>query len=432
MGKGSSSSIFTGLGILFYFLTPSIGVAAERAGEPNGADVCHFGHNGVITDANEYRIYLLHQQSDLYRLYDKKCDGNPELTLSDWVAYKNAQDDKNALKVHDFNRQIAMGKPFKIPPTPSGGPEQPAPTATGTGNQAETKKCPPTGWHSTFVLRDSYTDVSSFSCPSDAKSASGAQFGWSRDAIAANTSWSAKGIVAESITWWGTPNSHEDGAFEPYLAAFSVTPSIRFERLDNSNIKLKSKNTDVLAYSATAETAVGHIFDDTIHFFRARGTLVSDFEGNEKSWMAVGEWQPVTNQYVINLGSPNPLGPLPVTWEVDSTFRAEYSAAQSGTLDPIFAHSNSVFRYGGVVAVTLAAEHLESVPAPLQRISANGSYLWLTNTATNKPYPLFNGALTYNLDESGHFGIKMSFQKGKIEETGKGTNTQSISLSSKF
>ena len=385
------------------------------------ADVCKFGKDGVISQEAEYRVYLLHQASDVYRRFDKNCDGT--LSPDEWKAYQDDLEAKQVYALHDFRDRVSGHKPTRLAKAPD-------PAVTD-------KKPRLPGWQTPiWLLRDSYSDVSAFAAPSDPKTASGAQFGWTRDAIAGNTSWNAKGVAGVAFVYF--PDLSKKplpplGQFAPTLEAFSIVPTVRFERLANSSAKLAAKNVDVLSYGLTSEIWLGHVFDDSVHVFRLRGNFVSNFEGDSKSWVITGEWQPYTNDYAINLNEPNPVGTLPAYWEVDAVARMEYAQAFVPSTDPLFATSSHMFRAGGLVSLSFGADKGDpAVPDFLQRLTLSANYLWLADTATGHDYPLLNASIAYNFDEAGHFGIKFSVQKGRVEETAVDTDSTGIAITSKF
>ena len=149
------------------------------------------------------------------------------------------------LPLHDYDRLRRAGVRAPLPDT--GG--APPPKAGG--------------WQSYLILRDSFEDVAVFSSPKDVKLASGASLTWSNDRIAANRSWTAKGVAAYPIVWQNPDNPAPRSSFDPYLVGLAFTPTVAINRVTNSNAQLVKNNIDVLTFGGAAEFAVGHMFDET-------------------------------------------------------------------------------------------------------------------------------------------------------------------------
>lgn len=380
---------------------------------------CKYGDRGTFTDASQYRIYKLHQEVEEYKYFDKNCDGR--LDRSERAAIDRHIEQQVALGAEaEFERYRRYRVTVPVPPQ-----RLPNPPKVG-------------GWSSQFVLRDSFDDISIFAGPKDVKLASGASFSYGRDDVAANTAWSAKGVVAYPFSWSAPPVEGRRPAHVPYLVGFAVTPTVSFQRATNSNAGIAKKNdVDVLNSGAGGEVAIGNFIDDTMtHYVRARGGLVSDFEGRTRSWTVVGEYQPLTNwSSGLNLSTPNPLGSLPATFELDAILRANYSRRLGDDIaDPIFVSSDSVFRLGPVLALGIAPLQGDDSPVPkwLQRASFSASYSWLDDFAGRRGYSHFSTALSYAFDDSGNVGMKLSYEKGKIEETGQDVALTKVGLSAKF
>ena len=358
------------------------------------------------TDA---KIIERHRNSDLYNFFDKKCNGHPDI-----AAYNKWLDAKAPLAEHDAERRRATNlPPLGLPTVATEVPKKSA-------------------WTSFFVLRDSYQDVTIFSQPNDASAASGASFGWSRDAIGSNTSWSAKGIAAYPVVW----QNLDPPSTGPYLAGFSLSPAVNFQRVTDTNPKFASNDVDVLTYSGVAEAALSNIFDTTtLHFFRSRTSASGNFEGDVTSWSETLEYQPITgNPYLPKLSSPNSLGTLPATWELDAVARYQYLERTGTTLDPLFIRQRAVSRAGGFLTLTIAPLHGPASPVPkaLQRLSFTTSYTWTENLVTHQPYPLYDAALGFALDDAGNLGVKLSYESGRIEETAKPVKLTKATLSAKY
>jgi hypothetical protein len=367
---------------------------------------------------NEYRIYLLHKTSDKHKYFDRNCndtfDAAANAAYEAWLL-KNIEPD-----LRDYRRLARVGVAMDVPDPKTDGIKP---------------KAKPDGWSTGFILRDSFADIAVFTKPKDVKAAGGASFGWTRDGIADNHAWSAKGIAGYTVVW---QNFDPPSKTSPYLAGFAFAPTVAFNRLSNSNPSLAKKNISVLAFGGSAEVALGKLLDDTtLHFFRTRGALVGDFDGNEKSWSATFEYQPVTNfvdPTIPNLGSPNGLFGLPATYQIDAILRAQYARRLGIVTDPLFVGRDDIFRTGPVVALSVLPQQGDDSPVPevLRRFSVTGAYGVLYDTEFRKSYTNFTAALGFALDKDGNWAIKLSHETGKVEETGERIDVTKLGLAAKF
>jgi hypothetical protein len=398
-------------------LLGSVGTTSVLAQEPVD---CKFAKDGKFNSREEYRVYQLHQVSDEYKFFDTNCDG--AIQRSERKAYEDFLQDKIRQKLRDFDRQAGVGLPTQAP----------KPKAMDPFGDCSLRP----GWRSCLIVRDSFEDISIFSQPKDAKLASGAQFSWAQDSIAANAVWSAKGVVAYPIAWTTDQNPAPRSFIDPYLVGFALTPSMTINRVSNSNAALAKKNVDVLTYNAGSEFAVGHLFDaTTTHYFRGRLGLQSDSTGVTQSRAVTLEYQPITTwETVPNLSSPNSLFFLPVTYEVDPILRYQYLAASDATDLPLFMRRRHISRIGPVIALSIIPEQGETSPVPewLQRVNFNLTYNWLKDLDTGTTYKYFFTSLGFALDPAGHFAIKISYETGQVEETGQDVRITKVGLAAKF
>jgi len=379
--------------------------------------ICDFGKQ--FTSAAQFRIYRLHTDVEEYKYFDKNCDGvidKAERAAIDAYVKREVEDGADAEYQRYKKYHVAIPvPPQKIPPAPKVG-----------------------GWNSQFVLRDSFEDISIFNGPKDVKLATGATFSYARDNVAANTVWSAKGVAAYPISWTAPPFEGRPPELVPYVVGFAFAPAVSFQRVTNSNGAIALKNdVNVLSYNAGGELAVGNLIDaTTTHYFRARTGAVSNFDNQMRSWNIVGEYQPLTNWSTIpNLGTPNPLGTLPVTYELDAIFRMAYAQKTSDIVkDPLFAQGNSVLRAGPVLALGIMPLQGDFSPVPkwLQKANFTASYSWLDDVKTSRSYSHFMAALGYALDDAGNVGVKLSYEKGKIEETAQDVAITKLGLTAKY
>ena len=366
---------------------------------------------------DEFRTAQLHQASEQYKFFDTNCDGR--IQDSEQVAYEAWLGEKIRLPMHDYDRRKQAGVAVAV--------HVPAAVAASA----------PKAWSTTFLLRDSFEDVSAFSKPKDVKLASGAQLTWSEDGIGDNIVWSAKGVAALPIIWRNYHPPVYRGGVDPYLVAFSLVPAVNFQRVTNSSAAQKSKDVDALNFTGGVELAVGDLFGPyTTHYFRVRGGDLTKFQGENQYWSVTGEWQPITNfASTINIGSPNPLGWLPATYQIDTILRTQYLQNEAETISlPLFALKDEISRGGVVLGLSVAPQQGGDSPVPpwLQRLNFTASYSRLWDYNTNLDYEHYTAALGYALNEAGNVGLKLSYEGGEIEDTGQKVELTKVGLTAKY
>lgn len=363
--------------------------------------------NGIIdAGTDEERIYLLHKNNELYRKYDLNFNGR--LDPGEIATYERAQDDALELARNDFRRKASRGELVKVEP-PAIRPK--------TEPQATTLKAG-------FILRQSFEDVSIFSKPFDASNAQGATFSWSHDRVRNNRIWSARGIAAVPIVYRREFLDDEQFRTGPHFVASTFAPFLKFERVSSRTSDIQN-----LTFGVLSETAIANVFNST-HYYRLRGGALTDFDGDIKSWSFTGEWEPVSNVYMI--GAPVPIGTLPMTATFSAKVRAIYSGAVGNSALPIYATRQEALRIGPMFTLSIQPMQIATVPDWLRRMRLMASYGHLRDIYSDRSYEIFNSSLTWNLDAQGHLGLQLAYTKGKSEDSGGDVDIVTLGLSSKF
>jgi hypothetical protein len=112
----------------------------------------------------------------------------------------------------------------------------------------------------------------------------------------------------------------------------------------------------------------------------------------------------------------------------------QYAERTATTTDPLFGTQNRLARGGLMLALTIAPQQGPDSPVSrtLQCVSFTTSYSWLRNLTTHEEYAHFLAALGFALDEAGSLGIKLSYEDGKIEDTGQKVKLTKVGLTAKF
>jgi hypothetical protein len=287
------------------------------------------------------------------------------------------------------------------------------------------------GWNTHLTIGDSFNDLNFLSTKDCAAAgAKGAQFSWARDGIAFNDQWTAKGAVAERFVWLNEPESKPTA---PYLNLLAVAPVFTFQRVTNSNLTLASKNVDTLAYGFSSEALFDRVAKDWQVYLRARATANGDFEGHTHSWSATGEVQPL-NRIFEHITIPS-VGYLILQPLIRAQYFERVGPANPTTYknDPIFNLGANVVRAGPVISATIIPQPLENTdpnkPPPQPQWSFNITYSWYSDLVRRQTFEHFNPSFTYNFTDN--IGLTLSYERGKVEQTGNKIDLASIGLSIK-
>lgn len=396
--------------LLFVALSSSAALAVK-------GDVCRYGDKDGNLRQSEVRVFVMHQQNEIYRKYDVNCDGR--LSSAELARYE--ADQQPLIEQANLALTLANqdGKTVHVDEKgdtaePLFGTTQPSPVS------------PSSNWF--FYLRDSAEEIGVFRDPKPFTSATGASFSVSHDGVIKNTSWAAKGVTGLAYTWRNTERPAEAGS--PYVAGISTSGWMSFNWLSNSAAALKSKQADVLSFGTTGEIALANVLDAT-QYLRVKGAYNTDFEGSPHSWSTTLEWQPVSSKYKVS--SPFDIGPY-LVGRVDPIIRFQHTMRESGgALDPIFSLHNDVSRVGPVVSLTVQPKGSDLIlPNWLQSAVLNVTYEWLQDIDTRQKYELLNASMAFPIDPSGHLAFKLNYQKGRLEETGARIDQAMAGLSAKW
>jgi hypothetical protein len=359
-----------------------------------------------------------HLNNDFLRHYDRNCNGLPD------------KDELDA-RDRDLRKHVASSNTSATaPPAWRASAPQVAPAA-GTA-RAEAKSSAkadqgcPQGFSGFPFVRDKYSDIAAVStsdCSVNLQKLGGALFSWSNDRIANNQQWSATGLVGAQFFWVQQPPDQ----ITPYVNIFSVAPLVRFQRVTNS--KLTTKDIDVLSPGISGEVLIDRAFvPDAQLYVRGRGNVNTSFAGITNSWSGTFEVQPVYDR--LHIGTPIPLTALPSNWTFMPLARAQYFGRVNNSTDPLFLRSDRVFRAGPSIALVVTPFDGPPVPDVLRKIVFSSSYTWYRDFIQTRNFVHYDLSLAYNITDN--FGVKVTYEKGQIDESGKDVNLTYAGLTVKF
>jgi hypothetical protein len=296
-----------------------------------------------------------------------------------------------------------------------------------TANPLDSKACHD-GWNTHLAIGDSFSDLNFLNTANcNGALAKGAQFSWSRDRIALNDQWSAKGAVAEELVWI-RPGEAPDGA---YLNMWAIAPTVNFQRVTNSNTAMAAQNANVLSYGFSSEALFDHVDRFWQVYARARANVNADFSGLTHSYSTTAEFQALSDTYGI--GRNFAVGTFAYFWFIPLV-RAQYFERESKLVtDPIFSAHNQVLRAGPVLSFNLIPQDTKNVdpskPPPPPQWLFNVTYSWYQDFFSSHTFQHVNPTITYNFSDN--IGLTLGYERGQIETTGKKIDLTTISLSVK-
>jgi hypothetical protein len=296
-----------------------------------------------------------------------------------------------------------------------------------TPNPLDSKACID-GWNTHLAIGDSFSDLNFLNTANcNGAQAKGAQFSWSRDRVALNDQWSAKGAVAEELIWI-RPGAPPDGA---YLNMWAIAPTVNFQRVTNSNTAMAAQNANVLSYGFSSEALFDQVGDVWQVYARGRANVNSDFTGLTHSYSTTAEFQALSDYYGI--GRNFAVGSLGYFWVIPLV-RAQYFERESKLVkDPIFSAHNEVLRVGPVVSLNFVPQDTTNIdpskPAPTPKWLLNVTYSWYQDFLSSHTFQHVNPSLSYNFTDN--IGLTLGYESGQIETTGKKVDLTTISLTVK-
>lgn len=357
------------------------------------------------------KIFVCHKTDPVCPILDKDYKGLSPEKLTAYIRKTDPQIDIQAEEYLDGRRKIE---------TKSSEPRQ-------AGREREKTDRTTSAY---VLVRRTLEDISSLTLPKDPKDVTGAQFSYNRDNVSANTSWSARGVIAVPI--YSADIFDPSGDRYAVTTASAVAPFIAFDKVTNSSSALAKSNLNNLNLGIISEYAINNVGRDkpVDHYLRLNSGTNMDFEGNLKSWYLRGEWEPASTASWLN----TPIAPLSSTGFNFTPLikaRIQYDGQAGSIPQPLFLMRNEALRIGPRVGIQIQ---------PVTGLWANwfnsftltATYSYFYDTFSRRDYGLFDSALNYNIDEAGNYALSASYRKGKLEETGASVDQVMFGLAVKL
>jgi hypothetical protein len=282
-----------------------------------------------------------------------------------------------------------------------------------------------------FILRQDFTDISLFECPTadNLKKAVGSRLSLTFDELAHTTSISVDGLAAGALRYYGDGRQFEGVVLGPYVQG---TGMYQFE-----SPSAPSKTIDTVTAGGYAEFGFNDPLVHWQNYFRIRGGEVYGNSGMIGSDTVIGEWMPVYDTDTVHIGTSSYIKGTKIDYQFSPELLVEYDQLVYGPKKYLlFSTSNDALRIGpeGVLKLwvdsrRIGDQFLETI-ADRTIISITYHASW--DTYSGRSYSWLQSVLTYNLDPGGHVALSAGYGYGNSETTANMTSQFKVGLAGKF
>lgn len=277
---------------------------------------------------------------------------------------------------------------------------------------------PPPDQSLIFLLRKDFEDIGLLSRPTPTAKAGGAEFSYTRDNVARDTTFAGTGTIAVAYNYL-------NGDIYDRFIGITVSPYVSWNRELHS--KKIDDNVDTKTLGIAGEVGFQNGIFDGSDYVRGRAAGISDDILGSTNVSATLEWLPT---YAWLAGS------VPGTY-LNFNFmpevKVQYDRTTAAGKVLAFSGRNEALRIGPELNLQFRVYAPDgAVYDLLRRFSGNVTYHWWTEAYSSRTNSWLDASLTYNLDEAGHVGVKASYKRGRSEETGALFDLYKLSLSAKL
>lgn len=359
--------------------------------------------NGKIDPGDEATAYLKHINSELYQKIDKNKDGviQPE----ERKRYFGKLDEKVSDRLVEFDQR--RGARSGIPVS----------EANATFSKQSAKPSSLGG----FLIREKHEDVTVLKDAKEFKKADGALLSFARDVDAQENTWTAKGVVMRPFrVSTGKIPSTKDGG----LTAYTIVPSIAFDRVNKSKNKDKEVNSLVFRLGSEFEYQGGGFLPS--QYFRANLGYATDSDFRSAIPVAELQWEPV--HYIWGIGTSRDLPGGFLEYRLRAIAHAEAGTTLDAGEKSNLKEDDAFVRIGPKLEV----EFWPTAKA-LERLSVNLKWQFLKGlTGEPSASRLFEAGLKFALDEAGHAQLQAQYRNGDVPLTKEETEEFLVGLGIKF
>lgn len=324
----------------------------------------------------------------------------------------------------DFRRDLALRRKSRSTRTAaSNPPEVESPVLGGFQMRQIPARppgtmAPPSDTSLIFLLRKNFADVSLLSHPSPTAKAAGAEFNFTRDNIAKDTTFAGTGLVAIAYSYLNGDIYH------PFIG-ITIAPYLAFNKELHSN--KVANNVDTKTLGISGEIGFTNPVFAGSDYVRGRAAATNDDILGFTTVNATVEWLP-TYAWVA--------GSIPGTY-INFNFMPEaklqYDSTTARGRFIRFSGRSESLRVGPELNLQYRFLGPDGIAYDLiRRFSGNLTYHWWTELFSGRSGSWFTTSLTYNLDEEGHLGLTAAYKRGSDEITGANFDLYKLTLSAKL
>lgn len=369
------------------------------------ADDFDFNGNGKIDPGKESNIFLKHVNDKNFSKIDTNKDG--EISNDEIDIYEKKLEEKITIDLIDFEDRnglsVKQANMFYLP---------------DVLRKKEEKSKPE--WVKNIYLRRSHEDVGVLARPKDAKKVKGAIFAYTRDHEKSNDIWQAKGALMynKRIPTEFIPTQDKGG-----ITAYSILPSITFDRASNDNDEKKEVNSLVFRIGPQIEYMGGTSLFNS-QYYQLNLAYATDFDFDSKVWAIEGQWEPVNTDWAMGVSKYVFNKALDIRWR--GIIHMEMGRTTDVGDKEYLVEDDNFFRLG-------PALKFEVWPSFSDRLGLALSWSYLNGISGEPSHSrLFESELTYGLTEAGNVALSLSRRKGDVPLTKEKVDHFNIGFTVKY
>jgi hypothetical protein len=388
--------------ILLFFLLVSISPVHAAVVEEFDAD-----GNGLIEPGSEITALLKSTVTVPYAAIDTNRDGKVDRQESEALDRKLDEDisfrleeyrellgDSAGMPIADVNRFIGG-----LPPSPA-----PSPAAAGA---------------SRLLVRRDYENIGVMGQSKDPSTVKGAWAAYTKDYENRNDIWQLRGSAMYLLrSETGFAPSGDNGG----VTAYSFVPGVSFDRVSNSNENYTDVNSLTFRLGSEVEYMGGGFSD--AQYFRLNLAYASDFDLESGVLALEAQWEPVDTDIGMGVARSVFGGLFDLRWR--PILHAEGGRVIERGDKYWLVEDESFFRAGPKL-------HADLWPLFLERVRIGFDWQYLHGFSG---YPghvrLFEGDISYALNEKGNYAIGLSYRKGRLPLTFEKVDDLTLGLSVKY
>lgn len=348
----------------------------------------------------ERRAYFIHLSSEVHQKVDEDKDGDISAAeMSTFLAKVEKSAKDKYLDATVANPKIDERKPIRIAELDK---VFKAPEPETIGRYVD-KGPERTVTYGGLLLRKDHEDVSVLKNATVFQRAGAANFSLSKDLEKDNDAFLGKGALIYPVLV--NFDQAEPSSKNFVMTAFSITPSLSFDILANSNNAVPDKGSLTSRLGTEAEFGGGGLFD--AQYWRLNGLYARDSRFQAAIAGGEAQWEPVMGD--LGIGTSRDIFGGKVAYVLRTIAHAEAG-------DVIDAAGNKKLEeLGGFVRLGTKLDLSVWLPGPLDRFTAFARYMFLEDVSeSSEDSELFETGLNYLVNDAGNVKLGVQYRHGEI------------------